>query len=254
MVEKLTKNVNEGHLQEIFGKSGRIVDIDLPINNQCKSLQLNLLKNTLSPNHGLELIMQSPVMTNRGTAYITYDDVSSAESAIANWHEGQVDGAVLHVSIVLPRRRFSRSPPPARRGLPPFESRPPAAPAPYDRRPPPPSYAGAARGDRYRSPPPIRRRSPRHRGYGGGRPEPRDQDSYRPRSRSRSRSPARSRSRSYESRSRSRSPPRRARGRRESPPPPARGGGRRRRSPSYSSYSSYSRSRSRSRPRHGGRR
>lgn len=191
-------------------------------------------------------------MTNRGTAYILYQDTSQAEAAIAHMHEAQVDGAVISVSIVLPRRKFSRSPPPARRGRPPidrFESRGP--PSGYRGGPPPPPDYGAPMNGRYRSPPPLRRVSPPRRYSGRGGLRERDLDTYRPRSYSRSRSPA-TRSRSYSSRSRSRSPGRRNRGgftRRESRPPVR---GRRRRSPSYSSYSSYSdRSRSRSRGRYG---
>lgn len=36
VVEKLTKNVNESHLREIFGAYGDIESIDLPMNRQCK--------------------------------------------------------------------------------------------------------------------------------------------------------------------------------------------------------------------------
>ncbi|KAK8201145.1 kinase-like domain-containing protein [Phyllosticta paracitricarpa] len=282
VVEKLTKNVNEEHLREIFSKYGHIQDLDMPINRS--------------------------FMTNRGTAYIMFDTTESAESAIAHMHEAQLDGAVINVSIVLPRRRFSRSPPPSRRPPPPpmFNDRPqdryndrfndhprnygpPPPRGGWRGGPPPPSYQS---NSRFRSPPPYRRaRSPLpppSRGYGGPSSGPRGRGSvggphgeysYRPRSysrsRSRSRSPRRSRSRSYSSRSPSRTPPtssRRGRGGggggggagsfRGSPgpgyPPPSRGSGgggsaRRRRSPSYSSYSSNSRSRSRS-PRGRGRR
>ena len=35
VVEKLTKNVNEEHLKEIFGAYGPIQEIDLPMNRQC---------------------------------------------------------------------------------------------------------------------------------------------------------------------------------------------------------------------------
>ena len=35
MVEKLTKNVNEEHLREIFGAYGPIQEVDLPMNRQC---------------------------------------------------------------------------------------------------------------------------------------------------------------------------------------------------------------------------
>ncbi|KAF4306115.1 hypothetical protein GTA08_BOTSDO05584 [Botryosphaeria dothidea] len=65
VVEKLTKNVNEDHLREIFGTYGRIQDLDMPINRQ--------------------------FMTNRGTAYIMYSDPAAAEAAIAHMHEAQLD-------------------------------------------------------------------------------------------------------------------------------------------------------------------
>ncbi|KAH6718518.1 hypothetical protein DL95DRAFT_338442 [Leptodontidium sp. 2 PMI_412] len=208
VIEKLTKNVNEAHLREIFGQYGQIRDLDMPMNRSFN--------------------------TNRGTAYILYTSETDAEAAIAHMHESQIDGAVINVSIVLPRRKFSPSPPLARRGL----NLDPRA-----------SFNAAPN---VRPPPPARRRSPLPP-Y-GGRAE-RNTDTYRPRSRSRSRSPRRHRTRSRSASSRSRSPPRRGRGggggggRRTSP---ARNGGRRRRSPSYSSYSSYEdRSRSRSRGRGG---
>ncbi|KAJ4999485.1 hypothetical protein K4K48_004059 [Colletotrichum sp. SAR 10_66] len=90
VVERLTKNINEGHLEEIFSQFGPIKDLDLPINRT----------------YG----------TNRGTAYILYDHEADAEEAIAHMHEAQIDGAVINVSIVLPRRKLSPPPPMARRG------------------------------------------------------------------------------------------------------------------------------------------
>lgn len=36
VVEQLTKNVNEGHLREIFGNYGPIKDLKLPLNPACK--------------------------------------------------------------------------------------------------------------------------------------------------------------------------------------------------------------------------
>jgi RNA-binding protein with serine-rich domain 1 len=157
-------------------------------------------------------------MTNRGTAYIIYYDVADAEAAISHMHEAQIDGATLKVSIVLPRKTFSRSPPPLRRaalddtrfgqGREPF------------------NHGRQQLGPSRTSPP--RRRSPRR--FGGGRMADRH-DVYRPRSISRSRSPRRSRSHSI--RSSPGSPPRR----RDSPHRDS-SRRRRRRSPSYSSYSS----------------
>lgn len=137
-------------------------------------------------------------MTNRGSAYILYYDPADAEAAIAHMHEAQLDGVILNVSIVLPRRTFSRSPPPASNrgngGRPRF-----------------------GKGSFAKSPP---------RRHGRARPAERH-DVYRPPSLSRSRSRSPVRSRSF---SRSGSPPRRGGLRTESKPQ------RRRRSPSYSSY------------------
>lgn len=158
------------------------------------------------------------VGTNRGTAYLLYAVEADADQAIAHMHEAQLDGAVISVSIVIPRRKFSPAPPLARRGGANIEPR--------------------ARMDP-RGPPPPRRRSP-NRNYNRGAPS----DTYRPRSLSRSHSPRarRSHSRTYSSTSRS---PRRRGGRRDNEDR----NGTRRRSLSYSSYSSdRSRSRSRAQP------
>ncbi|TAQ83847.1 hypothetical protein B7494_g7831 [Chlorociboria aeruginascens] len=112
VVERLSRNIKEEHLREIFGSFGPIRDMDVPINRQFH--------------------------TNRGTAYILYASEADAEAAIAHMHESQIDGAVISVSIVLPRRKFSPSPPLARRGA----NIDPRAPA------------------NIRGPPPPRRRSP----------------------------------------------------------------------------------------------
>jgi RNA-binding protein with serine-rich domain 1 len=229
VIEKLTKNVNEGHLQEIFGSYGEIQDLEMPKNPQ--------------------------FFMNKGIAYILYTDAKHAKSAIAHMHEAQLDGAMINVSIVLPRRRFSRSPPPKKPPPNRFGEPHRYRDGPGARGPPPPDRAFG------RGPPPrpspgygsSRRSPPRYGGRGGGYSDRYDDRfSYRPRSYSPSRSPPprRRRSSSYESRyrspTRSRSPPRR---RRDHSPP--RGGGQHRRSPSYSSYGSRSRSYSRDR---GGRR
>jgi len=36
VVEKLTKNITEDHLREIFGTYGTVQDIDMPINPICE--------------------------------------------------------------------------------------------------------------------------------------------------------------------------------------------------------------------------
>ncbi|KAL6169378.1 hypothetical protein ACJQWK_04406 [Exserohilum turcicum] len=228
VVEALTKNVKEDHIREIFGKYGVIKDVRMPMN----------------PTFNI----------NRGIAYVLYEEVDDAERAIAKMHDAQLDGAKIQVSIVLPRRRFSQTPPPARRGPPPrdrfqddFDSgygrggRGPRGGGPPGAYRPPPMDGPP----RYRSPP--RRMSPDRGQWGRGRGGRGGRGGWggRPRSytRSRSRSPRRSISRSSYSRSPSRSPPRRGYGRRDSPPrrsgpSSGSGGGRGRRSPSYSSYGS----------------
>ncbi|KAI1816101.1 hypothetical protein GGS20DRAFT_539523 [Poronia punctata] len=206
VVEKLTKTINEDHLYEIFGQYGTIRDLDLPISRQFG--------------------------TNRGTAYILYVNEADAEAAIANMHEANLDGAIINVSIVLPRRKFNPSPPTATRG------------ANIDPRNPAPGFrGGGGRGGRGFGFGGARGgRSPRHR-----RPDRDNFDTYRPRSYSRSRSPpsrrVRSRSPSNASRSRSRTPPRRRGGRRDSYDDHG-SHVERRRSPSYDSDRGRSRSRS----------
>ncbi|KAH0523747.1 hypothetical protein TsFJ059_008708 [Trichoderma semiorbis] len=185
VVERLSKNVNEEHLYEIFGQFGHIKDLDLPMNRTSG--------------------------TNRSTAYILYEHQADAEVAISYMHEAQIDGAIINVSIVLPRRK-SPGPPLARRGA----NIDPRVPFQSSRGGGPPSgpLGGGGGGGR-------RRFSPSSR-YG-----PRS-DVYRPNSLSPARSPggvpssrggggggSRYRSRSngsYSSRSRSRSPAPRRRG------------------------------------------
>ncbi|KAI5287310.1 hypothetical protein KEM54_006084 [Ascosphaera aggregata] len=117
VVEKLTKNVTEAHLHEIFGEFGDIQSLELPMNHHFR--------------------------TNRGTAYIVYFSSQDAEAAVAHMHEAQLDGAVLNVSIVMPRRAFSQSPPPIR------------------------DLPRGGRGKRFRSPlPPAGPPPPRSRGQG----------------------------------------------------------------------------------------
>ncbi|KAI0173681.1 RNA-binding domain-containing protein [Hypoxylon sp. FL1284] len=213
VVEKLTKTINEDHLQEIFGQYGPIRDLDMPMNRQFN--------------------------TNRGTAYILYIHEADAEAAIAHMHEAVLDGAIINVSIVLPRQKFSPPPPTASRGA----NIDPRLPAPGSRagRQGPSGGLGGGRAAGFAGRPP---RSPRY-----GRPgRDRDNfDTYRPQSYSRSRSPPRrNRSPSGSWPSRSRSPPRRRGGRRDSYDDFEDD---RRRSPSYDSYRARSHSRSRARGR-----
>ncbi|KAL4869314.1 hypothetical protein BDV12DRAFT_83111 [Aspergillus spectabilis] len=206
VVERLTKNVTVSHLSEIFGSFGEIQSLDLPMN--------------------------TAFMTNRGTAYILYHDPADAEAAIAHMHEAQLDGAVLNVSIVVPKRAFSRSPPPMSSARGAYGAQRNSRGRPADSR-----YS--------RHSPYQQRASPRRH----GRSWPMERhDLYRPRSVSRSRSRSPRRSRSFSSRSPSISPPTN-RGRTQDDSSRRS----RRRSPSYSSYGYSSRSRSRSYSRDRGR-
>ncbi|CAH0040161.1 unnamed protein product [Clonostachys solani] len=118
VVERLSKNINESHLHEIFGEFGPIKDLDLPINRTCKQIR-SFMEWQFDPLLIVGALLTRPphaVGTNRGTAYILYDYEGDAEAAIAHMHEAQVDGATINVSIVLPRRKLSPAPPMARRG------------------------------------------------------------------------------------------------------------------------------------------
>ncbi|KAG6006431.1 hypothetical protein E4U21_007049 [Claviceps maximensis] len=184
VVERLSKNINQDHLYEIFGQFGPIKDLDLPLNRTFG--------------------------TNRGTAYILFDHETDAESAISHMHEAQVDGAVINVSIVLPRRKLSPPPPTARRGAnidPRVPMSGPRGGGPSARgggfhvgggrrrqSPPPPSSRYGTKSDVYRPPSRSPSRSPggapSSRG-GGGRYRSRSVDSYSSRSRSKSPVPRR---------------------------------------------------------------
>ncbi|KAM7197935.1 hypothetical protein V8F20_006383 [Naviculisporaceae sp. PSN 640] len=229
IVERLTKTLNEDHLREIFGQYGEIEDLELPMNIQGEGCHQGLSQqhcgsNDCCPEAG----------TNRGTAYILYYRRQDAEVAIAHMHKGKIDGAVIDVSIALPRRIFDN--PPRRAG---FDNRNPP------RGPPPGGPFGSTVGPGSR---PRRSSGP---GNDSSRYGDRS-DNYRPRSISRSPSRSRSpnqsgsagrryRSRSYSyssTRSRSPSTGRRGRGDRSGQAYDSRD---QRRSPSRGSYVSHGR-------------
>ncbi|CEP02839.1 hypothetical protein PBRA_002806 [Plasmodiophora brassicae] len=79
VVRGLTRNVNVDHVKEIFGTFADIVQVDLPLNPKTK--------------------------TNMGRAEITFKTSSGADKARSHMDGGQVDGQVIHVSIVPPERR-----------------------------------------------------------------------------------------------------------------------------------------------------
>ncbi|KAK9470417.1 uncharacterized protein V1510DRAFT_440602 [Dipodascopsis tothii] len=89
MVERLTKNVLEDHVHEIFGAYGEIAAIDFPMNPQTH--------------------------TNRGVCYIDYAEPDAARTATARMNDGYIDGAQIRVGPPRrqpspPRRRFNDAP------------------------------------------------------------------------------------------------------------------------------------------------
>ncbi|KAF8845726.1 hypothetical protein BDN67DRAFT_887601, partial [Paxillus ammoniavirescens] len=80
----LSRNVAQAHLQTIFGFYGEIIKIDLPL--YTKSGQ------------------------NRGKAALEYADPVSAQKAVSHMNGGQLDGLVLKAELSdLPIRAPSRS-------------------------------------------------------------------------------------------------------------------------------------------------
>ncbi|KAG1874676.1 hypothetical protein DFJ58DRAFT_321135 [Suillus subalutaceus] len=230
VVNGLSRNVVQAHLQTIFAFYGEIVKIDLPL--FLKSGQ------------------------NRGKAALEFTDAASAQKAASHMNGGQLDGLVVKVELSdLPIRTRSRSRPRPprngreRRSLSRSRSR---SRSPVFRRR---GYEHSRFNESFRG------------GRGFGRRGPPARDTYRP-SRSRSRSPIRRgdrlplrrRSPSYERggtgtgygrRGRTRSRSYSVRSSRSRSRTPSRS---RSRSASYSSYSRYSRSRTRSKSLSRGRR
>jgi len=137
-VDKLTRNINKEHLLEIFGKYGKLKNVDLQWDRKA-----NLSK---------------------GSAYVEFLERSEAENAQIRLDGAQIDGNVVKASFVLPRKPSPPRPPVGRRRTPPGGYRGRGGYAPfrgrggYGRRSPPPFRRGPP-PPRRRTPPPRRRRS-----------------------------------------------------------------------------------------------
>ncbi|KAJ8097050.1 hypothetical protein POJ06DRAFT_271419 [Lipomyces tetrasporus] len=149
-VEKLTRNVNEGHMRDIFSTYGTITNLLIPMNQKLR--------------------------TNRGVCYISYETEDEADNAIAHMNDGYIDGAQVIVKHAMPppsQRRGFGGPPrggfrAARNGGGRWGARdsyvPPGS-SSRRRSRSPPSYRDRERydsgrnGSRYRSPSNERRRS-----------------------------------------------------------------------------------------------
>lgn len=248
VVNGLSRNVVQAHLQTIFAFYGEIVKIDLPLFLKCKISIIIVLA----------YLIYSHILAgqNRGKAALEFTDAASAQKAASHMNGGQLDGLVVKVELSdLPIRTRTRSRPrPPRNGR---ERRSPSRSRSRSRSP----------VFRRRGYEPSRFNESFRGGRGFGRRGPPARDTYRP-SRSRSRSPIRRgdrlplrrRSPSYERggtgtgygrRGRTRSRSYSVRSSRSRSRTPSRS---RSRSASYSSYSRYSRSRTRSRSPSRGRR
>jgi len=89
-VSKLTRNVNKGHVEEIFSNYGKVRSVDVPHVNSI----------------------------SRGLAYVDYENSGEAEDALKYMNGGWIDGQEVSVQLVQPlrlpppRERLRRSPPP----------------------------------------------------------------------------------------------------------------------------------------------
>ncbi|KAK9204507.1 hypothetical protein WN943_014769 [Citrus x changshan-huyou] len=216
-IDSLSRNVNEGHLREIFSNFGEVVDV--------------------------ELVMDRAVNLPRGSGYVRFKTRADAEKAQLYMDGAQIDGNVVHATFTLSLvKKVSPPPKPVAASSKRDSSRtdnvsadiekdgPKRPREPSPRRKPPPSprrrSPGPRRGGSPRRPPdspprrriesPIRRRleSP----YRRGETPPRRRPASSPRGRSPSPPPRRHRSPA-------RASPRRMRGspiRRRSPLPPRR--------------------------------
>ncbi|KAI3980126.1 hypothetical protein MKX01_034732, partial [Papaver californicum] len=83
-VDQLTRNVNEGHLKEIFGNFGEVVNVELAIDRS--------------------------VNLPRGYGYVEYKTRADAEKALLFMDGAQIDGNVVRARFTLPQRQKVSSP------------------------------------------------------------------------------------------------------------------------------------------------
>ncbi|KAK2964339.1 putative RNA recognition domain containing protein [Blattamonas nauphoetae] len=170
-VTGLSHNVNEEHLEYIFGEFGRIIELNLP-------------RNTKNGRHS-------------GYCTIEYQSLNDAEKAIETMNSGNIDGLTIHVNPATSSSHYSdpRPNPPPKASPPPFATGEVHRGRLPPRREPPPQTNSSRRKRKSRSPSPIhtRRRSDRRRrsySYSSSRSPSRGR---RPRRRSYSRTPSRRR-------------------------------------------------------------
>ncbi|MQL83416.1 hypothetical protein Taro_015885, partial [Colocasia esculenta] len=84
-IDQLTRNVNEGHLKEIFGNFGEVIHVELAIDRA--------------------------VNLPRGFGYVEFRKKVDAEKAILYMDGAQIDGNVVRVRFTLPPRQKPSSPP-----------------------------------------------------------------------------------------------------------------------------------------------
>merc|ERR1711966_152048 len=105
-VSNLTRNVNEEHLQEIFGNYGKVKETTLAVDKA--------------------------VGLPKGYAYVEYESESHAEKAVAGLHGGQIDGNIIKVEFQGDKKKKANDEN-KRPGAQPAARRPPARPETRDR-------------------------------------------------------------------------------------------------------------------------
>ncbi|KAL6007556.1 hypothetical protein ACLOJK_033054 [Asimina triloba] len=98
-IDQLTRNVNEGHLREIFSNFGEVVNV--------------------------ELTMDRTVNLPRGYGYVEFKMRADAEKALLYMDGGQIDGNVVRARFTLPQRQKVSPPPKAVPPPPPKREAPP---------------------------------------------------------------------------------------------------------------------------------
>ncbi|KAF7489048.2 RNA-binding protein with serine-rich domain 1, partial [Sarcoptes scabiei] len=133
-IGRLTRNVTENHINEIFSSFGKVLSVEMP---------------TDRVHHHL----------NRGFAYVEYENENDAAKAVKLMDGGQIDGQEISASKIDLQK--ARGVPPPRRST---SSRRPLSPV-RRRRSPPPRRSPRRRFTRSRSRSPIKDRRRRSSGF-----------------------------------------------------------------------------------------
>ncbi|KAJ3098603.1 hypothetical protein HDU97_003912 [Phlyctochytrium planicorne] len=90
-IQNITRHVTDKHLEEIFGRWGKVVSVNVP--------------------------KVERIAVNKGFAIVEFDSVASAEDAATRMNGGQLDGVSLQVSLLKPEAAVVREPLDAKENL-----------------------------------------------------------------------------------------------------------------------------------------